>query len=113
MPSKPLPPWLKPVWVRKPDHGLVELHPLRGLGAVGGDRTLGTLGRDRAGAVGEQEAEQDLIGQQLARAGAAPGQRQAGQLGGAPAAQDLVVGNAAEPAGRGGRPGTEAPIRLP
>ena len=41
MPSKPLPPWLKPVWVRKPTIALLSCTRSGRLGAVGGDRTLG------------------------------------------------------------------------
>ncbi|OPZ55379.1 MAG: hypothetical protein BWY91_01072 [bacterium ADurb.BinA028] len=57
------------------DHRLVELDPLGGLWAVGRDRTLGPLGGDGTGAVGEQqsgehrEAVQDVGGGTLAQQG--------------------------------------------
>ena len=96
------------------DHGLVDLHPLRALRPVRRDRTLGALGRDRARAVGQQQAEQDLVGEQLGLAGPATGECQAGQLGRGPGAQDLLGRHAAERArARAGRPGTEAPISVP
>ena len=52
------------------DQRLVELHALGLLRAVGRDRALGALRRDRAGAVGQQQADQRLEGEQvvLARA---------------------------------------------
>ena len=47
------------------DQRLVELHALGLLRAVGRHRALGALRRDRAGAVGQQQADQRLEGEQV------------------------------------------------
>ena len=50
---------------QKADQRLVELHALGLLRAVGRHRALGALRRDRAGAVGQQQPDQRLEGEQI------------------------------------------------
>ena len=69
------------------DQRLVELHPLGLLGAVGRDRALGALGRDGAGPVGQQQADQGLEGEQVVLARRAAEQRGEGDLAQARAAR--------------------------
>ena len=66
------------------DHGLIELHPRRRLRAVGRDRALGTLGRDRAGAVSEQQAGEGL----KANRSSAPGARPSSAVAAIPVSED-------------------------
>ncbi|MBK9685584.1 MAG: hypothetical protein IPO59_20705, partial [Betaproteobacteria bacterium] len=51
-------------------HGLVQLHTPRLLGAVGRHRALGALGRDGARSVGQQQPDQGLEGEALRLDGA-------------------------------------------
>ena len=52
---------------KKTDQRLVELHPVRGLRSVRGDRTFGALRRDRARAIGQQQADERLEREQVRR----------------------------------------------
>ena len=82
---------------QKADQRLVELHALGRLRTVGRDRALGALRRDRARAVGEQQADQRLEGEQVvgrrARGRAA---RRTRSRSGLRVQQELCVGDAAE-----------------
>ena len=80
------------------DHRLVDLHAAGRLRAIGRDRALRALRRDRAGAVGDQQAGQDLQRTRLALGRPAADQREAQEVRHGPAAEPLLARNAAQAA---------------
>src|SRR5262249_40214901 len=74
----------------------VEPEAVPGPRPVGGDRALGALRRDRAGAVRQQETDQRLEDKEIGGLALACEQGEARRLGEAAPAEKLVVGNAAE-----------------
>ncbi len=78
------------------DHRLVDLHPLGRLRAIGRDRALGALGRDRPRPVRDQEPDQDLQGPRLGLGRLLAGHREEGEIGHGPALEALLARDAAE-----------------
>ena len=81
------------------DQRLVQLHALRLLGAVGRDRALRALRRDRTGAIREQQAHQRLEREQVVFARRVPEQRGESDLAQAQALEHLLLRDAAEAPG--------------
>ena len=87
---------------QEPDHRLVDLHPARRLRPVGRDRALRPLRRDRAGAVRDQQADEDLQRQRLFGRRLLAGHGEKAEIGHRPPAEALVARDAPERARAGG-----------
>ena len=75
------------------DHRLVDLNAAGGLRAVGGDRALGALRRDRARSVGDEKTDQDLQRPRLGLARLLAGQSEEQEIRHGPAAESFLAGN--------------------
>ena len=71
MPSKPLPPWLKPVWVRKPTMALLSWTRSGLSGPSAETAPLAPCAEIVPGPLESSRPKQDLVGEQLLRARAA------------------------------------------